>query len=122
METLTVKYASPPPPTALDPANQPDYQQRLRAALEAALLTAGQDEPGGVQVVRAQTAVRELVRLIAFAAYKSPDMAVPSRMRGWCDRFAKELRAEILLFQRAEEAGETADAIYVDEGVMEWPR
>lgn len=122
MERLKVRYAPPPPPSSLDPANQADYKRRLRRALEDALLSAGQDEPGGVQVVRARTAVRELIRLIAFSAYKSPDMAVPSKTRGWCDRFAKELRADIDLFQRAEAAGETSETIYIDERVMDWPR
>ena len=117
-----MRYTPPPPPSALNPANQPAYAARLRAALEDALLSAGQDEPGGIQVVRVQTAVHELIRLIAFSAYQSPEMKVPSRLRKWTEEFGRELRWAIQTFQRADAAGEAREMMYVDDAAMEWPK
>jgi hypothetical protein len=122
MELLSMKYSPPPPPRFIDPASQPEYAKRLRTALETALLEAGQDGVGGIQVVRSRTAVGELIRLIAFAAYRSPDMQLPSRCRKWTEEFAHELRLAIREFQRAEAAGKTRETIFIDERLMEWPR
>ncbi len=122
METLLVKYAPPPPPSALNPANQPEYERRLREGLHKALLDAGCDKPGDPRVIRVATAMAELVRIMGFAVHNAPAMRVPSHRRKACEEFARSLRFQIEARLRGAKDGEMAEFVRVDDAAIEWPR
>jgi hypothetical protein len=115
-------YTPPPPPRSLDPANQPEYEQRLRDGLHQALIDAGSDDPGGACVIRVATAMAELVRVMAFAIHNAPAVQVPSHRRSACEEFAKSLNLTIANMQRAAEAGELPEMIRVDDQAIRWPQ
>jgi hypothetical protein len=122
METLIVKYTPPPPPSALDPSNEPAYADRLNRGLVDALIAAGQDTRDGVTIVRADAAAGELMRALAFVVHSSPSLSTPRGARLWSEEFARSLRFEIMACQRAAAAGELGSIINIEDGIGNWPR